>query len=137
MTCVQPFSLASCAFSSEPDGADHGGADMGEPLAGDQPDAAGRRVPEHDAVLRNRIGLLHEIAHGHALQHHRRRGLVGDIGRQLHQPVRRDQPLLGIAANRAGIGHAVANREVGHASPTAITWPAPSLPGVNGKAAIG
>ena len=96
-------------------GADHGRADMSEPLASDEPDAARRRVPEHHAILRDRIGLLHEIAHGHALQHHGGRGLVGDVGGQLHQPVGGDQPLLRIAADRAGIGHAVANREVRHA----------------------
>ena len=54
---------------------------------------------------------------GDALKHHRR-GLLGrDFVGQLHQPVGVDQPLFGIAADRSGIGDAVAGLHVGDAGP--------------------
>ena len=58
-----------------------------------------------------------QIAHRHALQHHRRRRLIGDRIRNLHEPVRGDEPFLGIASNRPGISDAVAHGDVRYARP--------------------
>ncbi len=86
-------------------------------MAGDQADAARSGMPEHDAVLGDVVGLLDEIAHRHALQHHRRRRLIGDGVRYFHEPVSRDEAFLGIASNRPGISDAVTNCDFGHAWP--------------------
>ena len=50
---------------------------------------------------------------GHALQHHSRGLFAAYRIRQLHQPIRVDQPLFGIAAGRPRIGHTIADVHVG------------------------
>ncbi len=71
-------------------------------------------MPEDHAVFGHWISLLDEIAHRHALQHHRGRGLIANVIGQLHELVRRDEPFLGIAAKRPGIRHAVADGDLAH-----------------------
>ena len=86
-------------------------------MAGDEADAARRRVKQHHRLGADGKGLAKERAHRHALQHHGRGGLVADGVRQLHQPVGGDEALLGIAAEDAGVRHAVAGLEIGDALP--------------------
>ena len=115
MTCVQPCSLASRAFSVRADRADHGRADRARPLAGDETDAARGRVEQHHRLVRAWVGLAQQVAHGHALQHHRGGGLLVDAGRQLDQAVGSDQPLLRITAEHRRVRHTVARLQVGDA----------------------
>ena len=97
------------------DRADDRCAEMLGPLAGDQADAARRRVQQHGRVLADLVGLAQQVAHRHALQHHRRAGLVVDAVRQLDETVHRHQPLFRVAADRASVGATVADLELGHA----------------------
>ena len=60
------------------DGADDVGAERIGPLAGDQADAAGGRVDEHIHPLADLEGAVEQIFHGHALEHHAGRLLVGN-----------------------------------------------------------
>ena len=53
--------------------------------------------------------------HRHALEHHAGGLLVGDVVWQFHRAVGGEDALRGIAAERADIGDAVADFEVGHA----------------------
>ena len=99
------------------DGPDHRRAQMLGPLAEDQPDPAGRGVDQNGVSLPDPVGLADQIAHGHALEHHRGRGLVRNVARDLDDPLGRDQPFLGIGAERRGrVGHPVARLETGHAA---------------------
>ena len=61
------------------DGADHRGADMVQPLAGDEADAAGGGVEQYGVALVDLEGTADEILHRHALQHHRRGSLIVDV----------------------------------------------------------
>ena len=102
-------------FLPAADGADDGRAQMLGPLAKDQPDPAGGGVDQDGISFLDPVGLAQEVADSHTLEHHRRRGLVRDAGRNLHHPVGRDQAFLRIGAKRRGrIGHPVADLEVGH-----------------------
>ena len=60
------------------------------------------------------IGAEQKIFGGQALQHHRRRRLEGNIVRQGHDEFRLDIARRRIAAERAGVGHAVAGLEPRH-----------------------
>ena len=94
-------------------GADHGDAQVVQPLAGDQPDTAGRRVPQDGLALLYREAGLDQELDGHALEHHGGRLLVGDVVGQLHGDLRRHHALFGIGAERhVGIADPVADREV-------------------------
>jgi hypothetical protein len=81
-------------------------------LAQDQADAAGRRVNQDRVAVLHRIDGPQQHPRSHALQHHRRRLVEGNLVRQLHQPVGLDQPLLGIAAERPRISDPVAGLQV-------------------------
>ena len=63
-------------------GADHGRAEQPRPLAQDEADAARRRMDEDRVARLYRIGPEQQIFGGEALEHHRRRRLVGDVLRQ-------------------------------------------------------
>ena len=96
-------------------GADHGRAQRGGPLADDQPDAAGRGVYQYRVARPDLVDVADQIARGHALQHHRRRGAVVDRVRQLDHPVRSDQPGFGIGADGRCVGDPVARFQMGDA----------------------
>src|SRR3972149_1141048 len=70
-----------------------------EPLACDQPDAPGRRVP-HDGIARlDLVGAFDQVPHGHTLQHHRRSPLEGDPVWQVHEAVGRHRTQLAVGAH--------------------------------------
>jgi hypothetical protein len=97
------------------DGADHGGAEKIGPLAGDQSDAAGGGMDEHDGALADLEGAVEQILHGHALEHHRGGLLIGNVVRQFHRAIGRQQAFGRVAAERHHIGDAVADLDVGNA----------------------
>ena len=85
-------------------------------MAGNQPDPARRRMEQDGVAFPDLVDLANEVLHGQAFEHHRRGLLVGDAGRQHHQPVGRHHALLAIGAKRpAGIGDAIAGLDVGDA----------------------
>src|SRR5262249_11791968 len=91
------------------DGADDGRAEMIGPLACDQTDAAGSRMDEADRALLDLVGLVDEILHGHALEHHAGRLLVRNIVRQFDSAVGGQQPLRRVSAQWADEGNTVAD----------------------------
>ena len=98
------------------DGADHGGAEMLGPLAEDQADAAGRGMQQNGVAGFDAIGLADQVLRGQALQHHRGRGLVVDAVGQLEQTIGRNQPRLGIGADRRrAVGDAITGLQIGDA----------------------
>ena len=97
---------------------------MLQPLADDQPDAAGRGMEQDGLAGLHRIGAADEIFDGHALQHHGGRLAVGDALGQLDGAVGRIEPGLGIGAERpGGIGDAVARLQIGDARPDLLDDP--------------
>ena len=96
--------------------ADHRRAEVLRPLAGDQANAAGRGVEQQDRVGADLVGLAQQIAHRHALQHHRGRRFIGDPVGQLHGTVGRHQALLRVGAHGIGVGDAVARLELSYAT---------------------
>src|SRR4029079_3849306 len=99
------------------DSADDGRAEMIGPLAGDQADATGGRVNEADGALLDLVGLVDQVLHRHALEHHAGRLLVRDFGRQFARGICGTQPLRCVSAERPDKGHAVANLDVSNAGP--------------------
>ncbi len=88
------------------------------PLAEDQADAARRGMEQDGLAGFDPIGLADQILHRQALQHHRGGGLVIDAVGQLDQAIGRNQPRLGIGAERCiSIGDAVAGLQIGDAGP--------------------
>ena len=89
------------------------------PLARDQPDAAGRRMEQHEITLPQaalRLHLLQQVLRRQALEHHGRTGLEIDGVWQLADAFGRHHADLAIAARRlAGVGGAIACLEVRHA----------------------
>lgn len=62
------------------------------------------------------IGAPQQVLRGEPLQHHRRTLLEADRVRQFHQALGRHVAHFGVGAERAaGIGDAVAHRDIGHA----------------------
>ena len=72
---------------------------------------------EHDRALAHLEGAVDQVLHGHALEHHAGSLLVADIVGQLDGAVGRHQTLGRVAAERAHIGDAVADFQVGDARP--------------------
>ena len=98
-----------CRFFVRSDRADHRGADRLEPLAGNQANAAGRGVEQHRVAGLHLVRAPDQVLHGHALEHHRRRGLVSDAVGELQQPVRRHDAYFRVRTRRsAGVGNAIA-----------------------------
>ncbi len=95
------------------------------PLAGDEADAARSRVKEHHRFGAHAKGLAKEVANRHAPQHDRRRGLVADLSRQLDETVGRDEALLRVAAEDAGIGDPVADLDIDHVLADREHFPCP------------
>ena len=60
------------------------------------------------------IHLPDQHLRSHTLQHHRGGLIEGDCLRQFHQPIGLDEPHLGIAAGRTGIGHPIADFQTAH-----------------------
>src|SRR6185369_8723720 len=89
------------------DGADHGRSESFRPLADDQPHASGGGVDQDRLARLDPMDRPQQHMGGHALEHHRSGLLSADRIRESYQPVGIDQPLLGITADRAGIGNAV------------------------------
>ena len=97
-------------------GADHGRAEVLRPLTRDEPDAAGRGVDQDGVARLHLIGAVQQVVGSHALEHHGRGGLVGDVVGQGDQTVGRYQPGLGIGADRrCRIGDAVAGLDLADA----------------------
>ncbi len=95
------------------DGADNGGAELLQPLAGDEPDTAGGGVEENGIAGLYLIGPADQIFRRHALEHHGGSLIVGDPFRELDDTARRHDAVFGIGAGRAGgIGDPVANPDV-------------------------
>src|SRR6516165_4939630 len=60
------------------------------------------------------MSAAYQVPGGHAFQHHRCGLLVSDPGRDRHQAIGRNYPLVGIGADRAtGIGDTVSRLEPG------------------------
>ena len=98
--------------------ADHGRAEMLRPLAQDETDAARRSVHQDRVAALHRIGVMQEIARGHAADHHRGRRTLVDAVRQLHRTRRRYIARFRIGAVRPGhAGDAVTNCDFRHAGP--------------------
>ena len=100
------------------DRADHRQPEQFGPLRNDQADAACRGMQQHGVARLERIDPAHQVGGGQAPHGHGRRGLATDGLRQLDQQCGRDQPLGAVGAQRvgeAGVGHAVADRQMGHA----------------------
>jgi hypothetical protein len=128
-----------------PDSADDGGAQRIGPLAGDEADAAGRGMNEDGLAGRDLVGLAQQIAHRHALEHHRRGGLIGDPVGDLAHPVGGGVAGLTIGPDRTvAIGDAIADLELGDALAHRLdlargfeTHPGRELDGVKPAAVIG
>lgn len=105
------------------DGADHRRAHSGGPLAQDQADAARCSVNQDGLAGGDVVHATQQHVHGHALEHHRRGELRRNAVGQLHGAIRFDQPDLGVAADRACIGDAVAGLEPDDAGPDALHDP--------------
>ena len=113
---VAAVGLGQARLLVRSDRADDGRPERLRPLAGDQPDAAGRRVPQDRLACLDRVGPLEQVLRGHALQHHRRSLLESDAVGQLHQLRGRHHARLRIrAVRRTGVGDAVARGDVGDA----------------------
>jgi hypothetical protein len=114
------------ALGRRPDGTDHRRPQRLRPLAGNEPDAAGRRMDQHGIPGLHAIGAAQQVGGGQTLQHHRRRGVEADLFRQAEQAVRRKVARLGVGAHRAaGIGDAIADRDLGHALADRLDHPGP------------
>jgi hypothetical protein len=77
------------------------------PLAHDQADPAGGGMDQDGIASVKRPHRPDQHVHGHALQQHCSGLLIANVVGQFDQPVGGDQPRLGIAADRAGIGDTV------------------------------
>ena len=89
--------------------ADDCGAEVLGPLADNESDAARRGMDQDRLAALHRVGAANQVPSGHALEHHRRRLLIGDARGNRDQAVGRHHPLIGISTERsAGIGDAVA-----------------------------
>ena len=80
MVWSQPCALAIFAFSSEPDGADHGDAERLEPLAGDQAHAAGGGMEQNGLAFLHSIDPADQVLHRQTLEHHGSGLTVGNAG---------------------------------------------------------
>ncbi|MNI81972.1 hypothetical protein D3C73_1386370 [compost metagenome] len=80
---------------------------------------------EQDHVPRlHLIGLLQQVLHGQALEHHRRRLLEADVVGQLDQVGLRQGVHLAVGTQRAAaIGHAVAHFQAGDALTYRLDYP--------------
>ena len=71
---------------------------------------------DQDRVARpDLVDVAYQIARGHALQHHRRRGAFVYGIRQLDQPICRDKPRLGIGADHRSVRDPVPGSQMRHA----------------------
>ena len=103
------------------------------PLAGDQTDAARGGVKQQRGAGPDLIGLPQQVAHRHALQHHGGAGLVVDAVGQLDQPVRRHHPFVRVTAERARVGAAVTDLEIGYAGADSHDFAGAFAAGQNGS----
>ena len=104
--------LGGRALARPPRCSVHGGPDVLKPLHGFLANTAGGRMPQYGRLRANAIGLADQIAHGHALQHHRCRGLVVDAIRDLHCAIRRQQPLARITTDGTRVGNPIARLQM-------------------------
>ena len=110
MTWSQPLSRARRGLLVVAHGADHGGAQLLGPLAGDEAHPAGGGVEQDGVAGLHLDGLAQQVLGGHPLEHHGRGRAIVDLGGQRHQPVGRQHPLLAVGARSpAGVGHPVAH----------------------------
>ncbi|GJE43567.1 hypothetical protein AEGHOMDF_2746 [Methylobacterium soli] len=93
------------------DGADHGGAEMLGPLAGDEADAPGGGVEQDGVAGLHREGPVQQVLGGEPLQHHGGGGGVVDALRHLHGGGRGDQGLLRVGALARAVSDPVADLE--------------------------
>ena len=107
--------LRDLGFVFRSDGADHGCAQRIRPLAQNLADAAGGGVHQHGRALLHFEGAIEQILRGHALEHHARGLLVGNLLRQFHRALRRHQTFRGIGAERHHVSNAIADGDIGDA----------------------
>ncbi|MCY1187882.1 hypothetical protein D9M73_289190 [compost metagenome] len=83
-------------------------------MAGQRADATCCGVEQDGFARLHRVGLLEQVLHGQALEHHRRRLLEADAVGEFDQVGLRQHMHFAIGAQRAaGIGDAVADLEPG------------------------
>ena len=111
------------------DGADHVGAEIVRPLAGDETDAAGGGMDEHVVALLHLVGTPQQVLHRHALEHHAGGLFVADLVRQLHRPVGWQQPLGRIGPERRHIADAIADLDVADPGPDGDDFARPLIAG--------
>jgi hypothetical protein len=89
------------------------------PLGGNEADAAGNRMEQHEVARLQaalRLAPLEQVLGRQALEHHGGPGLERDRIGQAADELRRHHPPLAIGAGRlAGVGDAVAHLEMRHA----------------------
>ncbi len=112
--------LRELALLVRPRRANRRHAERLQPLAGDEPDASGRRMKDDGVARLHLVKALDQILDGHPLEHHRG-GLLGrDAVGNLHDARRRDVARFTVAADRlqrraARVDDAVAGLELGDA----------------------
>ena len=116
MTWAAPLFLGQRALRVRAGRADQLQAHRARPLAGDQADAAGGRMEQHEVAFLQaalRLRALEQVLRGEALEHHGRAGVEVDRIGQLAHALGRHHAQLAIAAGRlAGVGGAVAGLQV-------------------------
>ncbi|MCY1237780.1 hypothetical protein D9M68_576100 [compost metagenome] len=98
--------------------ANHGQPQQFCPLRNDQANTTCRGMQQHGVARLEGVDPAHQVGGGQAPHGHGRRGFATDCLRQLDQRRRGDQPLGAVGAQRvdeAGIGHTVADRQMGDA----------------------
>ena len=112
MTWSAPFARAMLRLLVRPDRRDHGRAERLQPLHHDGADAARRGVDEDRVARLHRVGAADEGVDGEPLQHRPGRDPVRDVVGQLHDPVRREHPRLGVRARPRDVRDPVAGADV-------------------------
>src|SRR5262245_12687278 len=98
-----------------PDGADHGGAEAPEPLAGGESAPAGRRVEEDGHPPLDAERAPDEILDRHPLQHRGGRRPIVDPVREGDEPVRGEGAELAVSARRSpGVAYTRPRGETGY-----------------------
>src|SRR5262245_16248657 len=131
---VAPVGPGQLGLLVRADGANHGRPERLQPLAGDQPDSAGRRVEQNGLAGPHRVGPPDQVLHRHPLEHHRRRLSVRDAVWDPHEAVGRYYSRLGVGARRpAGVSHPVARRHHGHSGADGLDDPGSFAPETAGE----
>ena len=104
--------LGSRDFFRRTHGTDGDRAQGFQPLAHQQPDAARRRMHQHDIALLDRITRSQQKLRGHAFQHEGGGHVEVNPIRQFHQPLGGQHPSCAIGADRHRVRHAIADANI-------------------------